>query len=172
MVSFPIWIPDCDSHSPALWVLLLMLLNFVSGFRLKLMYVSLIIDTRSSPIHIYFFQLLCFAAIAQRNHYLHLYQQNKSSKSKLKFRQASNHCKRVLEAAKPAKRYLRLIWQAEQWSNGLVVKVLDSQSRGPTFKTNGWLQGQLSLSSCELTYQLFYLESIRSLGFIFCLTKS
>ena len=29
-----------------------------------------------------------------------LYQQNKSSESKVKFRQASNHCKRVLEAAK------------------------------------------------------------------------
>ena len=133
MVSFPIWIPDCDSHSPALWVLLLMLLNFVSGFRLKLMYVSLIIDTRSSPIHIYFFQLLCFAAIAQRNHYLHLYQQNKSSKSKLKFRQASNHCKRVLEAAKPAKRYLRFIWQAEQWSNGL----WNSCSNGLVVKDHG-----------------------------------
>ena len=33
------------------------------------------------------------------------------------------------------------------WSNELVVKVLDSQSRGPRFKTTGWLQGQLSLSS-------------------------
>ena len=33
------------------------------------------------------------------------------------------------------------------WSNGLVVKVLDSQSRGPVIKTNGWLQGRLSLSS-------------------------
>ena len=31
-----------------------------------------------------------------------LYQQNKSSESKLKFRQASNRCKRVLEAAKVA----------------------------------------------------------------------
>ena len=30
---------------------------------------------------------------------------------------------------------------------GLVVKVLDSQSRCPVFKTTGWLQGQLSLSS-------------------------
>ena len=29
-----------------------------------------------------------------------MYQQNKSSESKVKFRQASNHCKRVLEAAK------------------------------------------------------------------------
>ena len=31
---------------------------------------------------------------------LFLYQQNKSSESKIKFRQGSNHCKRVLEAAK------------------------------------------------------------------------
>ena len=27
------------------------------------------------------------------------------------------------------------------WSNGLVVKALDSQSRGPMLKTTGWLQG-------------------------------
>ena len=28
-----------------------------------------------------------------------------------------------------------------QWSSGLVVKALDSQSRVPVFKTTGWLQG-------------------------------
>ena len=33
------------------------------------------------------------------------------------------------------------------WSNGLVVKALDSQSGGPVFKTTGWLQDRLSLSS-------------------------
>ena len=32
-------------------------------------------------------------------------------------------------------------------TNGLVVKTLDSLSRGPVFKATGWLQGQLSLSS-------------------------
>ena len=32
----------------------------------------------------------------------YLYQQNKSSESKVKFRQASNYCKRVLEAVKLA----------------------------------------------------------------------
>ena len=42
----------------------------------------------------------CAAAIVHRNHFFHLYQKNKSSGSKVKFRQASNHCKRVLEAAK------------------------------------------------------------------------
>ena len=34
-------------------------------------------------------------AIVHRNHFFHLYQQNKSSESKIKFRQASNHCKKV-----------------------------------------------------------------------------
>ena len=42
------------------------------------------------------------AAIVHRNHFFHLYQQNKSSESKVKFRQASNRCKRLLEAAKLA----------------------------------------------------------------------
>ena len=32
------------------------------------------------------------------------------------------------------------------WSNGLMVKVMDSQSRGPVFKTTGCLQGRISLS--------------------------
>ena len=30
---------------------------------------------------------------------------------------------------------------------GLVVKALDSQSRGPVFKSTRWLQGRLSLSA-------------------------
>ena len=42
------------------------------------------------------------AAIVHSNHSFGLYQQNKSSESKVKFRQASNHCKRVLQAAKLA----------------------------------------------------------------------
>ena len=33
--------------------------------------------------------------------------------------------------------------------DGRVVKSLDSQSRGPVFKTAGWLQGRLSLSSFQ-----------------------
>ena len=52
----------------------------------------------SSP----WFSAACAAAIVHRNHVFHLYQREKSSDSKLKFRQASNHCKRVLEAAKLA----------------------------------------------------------------------
>ena len=42
------------------------------------------------------------AAIAHRNLFVCLCQQNKSSESKVKLRQASNHCKRVFEAAKLA----------------------------------------------------------------------
>ena len=56
------------------------------------------VKPHSSP----WFAADCAAAIVHRNHVLHLYQQNKSSESKVKFRQASNHCKRVLEAAKLA----------------------------------------------------------------------
>ena len=44
----------------------------------------------------------CAAARVHRNHFFQLYQQNKSSEYKVKFRQASNCCKRVLEAAKLA----------------------------------------------------------------------
>ena len=129
MVNFPTWIPDCDSHSPALLNLfnfssicstmafptlgnfyhvivsvsidfsiyskqdapfhciaydysradwdglrdhlrdvswedifkissLLLLENFVSAFRLELMYISFIVSTRSSPTHLYGFQQL------------------------------------------------------------------------------------------------------------------
>ena len=48
------------------------------------------------------FSAACAAAIVHRNHFFRLYQRQKSSDSKIKFRQASNRCKRVLEAAKLA----------------------------------------------------------------------
>ena len=38
------------------------------------------------------------------------------------------------------------------WRNCLVVKVLNSKPRGPVFKTTGWLQGWLCLSSFEVRY--------------------
>ena len=44
----------------------------------------------------------CSAAIVHRNHFFCLHQQNKFSESKVKFRQTSNCCKRVLEAAELA----------------------------------------------------------------------
>ena len=54
------------------------------------------VKPHSSP----WFSAACAAAIVHRNHFFHLHQKDKSSDSKVKFRQASNHCKRVLEAAK------------------------------------------------------------------------
>ena len=48
------------------------------------------------------FSASCAATIVHRNHFFRLYQKDKSSDSKVKFRQASNLCKRVLEAAKLA----------------------------------------------------------------------
>ena len=78
-----------------------MLVNFASRFRLELMYISPIKGVRSSVTHPWF-SAACAAAIVHRNHFFHLYQREKSSDSKVKFRQASNRCKRVLEAAKLA----------------------------------------------------------------------
>ena len=71
-------------------VLLLLLVNFVSGFRLELMYVSLIENIRLISIHLHGFQLLVLLFSFVR------------SDSKIKFRQASNRCRTVLKAAKRA----------------------------------------------------------------------
>ena len=56
------------------------------------------VKPHSSP----WFSAACAAAIVHRNHFFCLYQRNKSSESKVKFRQASNRCRRVLEAGKRA----------------------------------------------------------------------
>ena len=56
------------------------------------------VKPHSSP----WFPAACAAAIVHRSHFFHLYQREKSSDSKVKFRQAGNRCKRVLEAAKLA----------------------------------------------------------------------
>ena len=56
------------------------------------------VKSHSSP----WFSAACAAAIVHRNHFFCLYRREKSSDSKVKFRQASNRCKRVLEAAKLA----------------------------------------------------------------------
>ena len=50
----------------------------------------------SSPL----FSAACVAAIVHRNHFFRLHQRERSFASKVKFRQASNRCKKVLEAAK------------------------------------------------------------------------
>ena len=46
------------------------------------------------------FSAACAAAIVHRNHFFRLYQKDKSSDFKVKFRQASSHCRRVLEATR------------------------------------------------------------------------
>ena len=76
------------------------------------------VKPHSSP----WFSAACAAAIVHRNHFFHLYQHNKSSESKGKFRQASNHCKRVLEAAKLA--YATIHHFPETWLSGLLANCL------------------------------------------------
>ena len=82
-------------------MLLLLLVNFVSGFRLELMYIPLIESVRWSLTHLHGFQLpvLLPTTVSYRNRFS-FYQMNKFSESKVKFRQASDCFKRVLEAAK------------------------------------------------------------------------
>ena len=56
------------------------------------------VKPHSSP----WFSAACAAAIVHRNNFFCLYQQSKSSESKVKLRQISNRCEGVLEAAKLA----------------------------------------------------------------------
>ena len=56
------------------------------------------VKPHSSP----WFSVACAAAIVHIYHFFRLYQREKSSDSKVKFRLASNQCERVLEAAKLA----------------------------------------------------------------------
>ena len=53
------------------------------------------VKPHSSP----WFSAACAAVIVHKNHYFCLHLREKSSDSKVKFKHASNHCKRVLEAA-------------------------------------------------------------------------
>ena len=115
MVNFHTQIPGCDSHSPALLDLFISsdgsicsAMAFPPLGNSDHVAVSVSIDFPSNsqqdaPFHRIAYDFSCAdweAAIVHRNHFLRLYQKDKSSKSKVKFRQASNHCKRVLEAAK------------------------------------------------------------------------
>ena len=175
IVDFPTWIPDCDSHSPALLDLFLssdasicstMAFPPLGNSDHVVVSVSIDVPTKSqqdAPFHriaydysradgdgigdhlrdvpwedifklgasgaasefcewvqvgidVYiphrkyqvkphsspWFSVACAAAIVPRNHFFGLYQREKSYDSKVKFRQVSNHCKRVLEAAKLA----------------------------------------------------------------------
>ena len=84
MVSFPTRIPDCDSHSPALLDLFLLMLVFViQWLSLHLEILIMLLSQFSAP---------CAAAIVHRNHFFHLYQREKYLDAKVKFRQASNCC--------------------------------------------------------------------------------
>ena len=75
-------------------VLLLVVVNYVSGFRLVLMYISCIISIGLSHAHLPSFYLL--SAIVHRNRFFRC-TNNKSSESKVNFRQTSNRCKRFLK---------------------------------------------------------------------------
>ena len=102
-------------------VLLVLLLISVNGFNLELMYISLIISIRSKPPLSPRFSAACASAIVHRNHFFCLYQQNKSSESKVKFRQD-----RLVIVAK---RFLKLLnlhmlmkqKKAETWLSGLLA---------------------------------------------------
>ena len=66
------------------------------GIVVYILYRKYQVKPHSSPC----FSAACAAAIVHRNHFFGLHQKDKSSDSKVKFRQAINHCKRVVEAAK------------------------------------------------------------------------
>ena len=64
------------------------------------------------------FSVASAATVAHKNHLFRLYQQNKSSVSKVKFGQTSNCCNNVLEAAKLA--YANKspeTWLSQLWAN-------------------------------------------------------
>ena len=65
------------------WVLLLLLVNFVNGARLKLMYISLTVKYQVKPYSSPWLSAPCATAIVYRNHFFCLYQHNKSFESKL-----------------------------------------------------------------------------------------
>ena len=54
-------------------VLLLLLVNFVTGLRLELFYISLIVSIRSSLTYLRF-SSVCAAAVVHRNHFFRLHQ--------------------------------------------------------------------------------------------------
>ena len=81
-------------------VLLLLLVNFVGGFGWNwCMYHC---KYQVKPQSSLWFSSTFATTIAHRNHSFHFHQQDISSESKVKFTQASNHCKKGLEAVKLA----------------------------------------------------------------------
>ena len=96
------------------------------------------------------FSCLCSCHSSKKSLF-HLYQQNKPSQSKLKFRQAINHCKRVLEAAKlgygnKTKEYITFqklrSWDFWQISNNVLCKrksAIPSLFNGPEVLSSAYL---------------------------------
>ena len=84
------------------WISLNLVLNVASGLRLELMYLSLILNIRSSLTHFHGFQLLVLLLQLMEVTFFGLHQPNKSSKSKINFSEAINDCKKVLDATKTA----------------------------------------------------------------------
>ena len=68
------------------------------GFDVYISHRKYQVKPHSSPR----FLAACAAAIVHRNHFFSFYQREKSSDSKVKFRQTNYRCKRVLEDAKLA----------------------------------------------------------------------
>ena len=90
------------SISLNLVLLLLLVSEFCEWFQVG---IDVYIPHRRYPVKPHlspWFSAASDGAIVHRNHSFCLYQREKSSDSTVKFRQASNHCTRVLEAAKLA----------------------------------------------------------------------
>ena len=127
-------------------VLLLLLVNFVSGFRLELMYISLIENISLSVTHLHGFQLLV------------------SSDSKVKFRQASKCCKRVLEAAKfDYTNKTRVHHFPETWLSEL-LRIANVLNKGKS-ATHPLLNGPEVLPSASDKAKLFAENFSKSLSF-------
>ena len=108
MVNFPTRIPGCDSHSHVPWEDVFKLGASAAASKF-IEWVQVGIDVyiphreyQIKPLSLLWFSAACAAAIVHRNHFFPLYRKDNSPDSKVKFRQASNHCKRVLEAVKLA----------------------------------------------------------------------
>ena len=96
------WDGLCDHLRDVRWKVIIKLSAFAAA-REFCQWVQVEIDVYA-PHHIRssltdLFSAACVAVVV---HFFGLYQKHKSSESKVKFRQASNRCKRVLEAAKLA----------------------------------------------------------------------
>ena len=81
------WDDFCDHLGDVPWggISLNLVLNVASGLRLELMYLSLILNIRSSLTHFHGFQLLVLLLQFMEVTFFGLHQPHKSSKSKINF---------------------------------------------------------------------------------------